>query len=108
MTQSYLDLPGIKKTDINVAIEGDFLCIRAERKWEHDETTARLHRTEREFGKVERSFRIPENVDKEKLTASFENGVLKMWLPKCNTDKTAEAVRIPITDENEKFQFSKN
>ena len=97
-----IDLPGIKKEDIDIAVEGDFLTVRAERRREFEDKTFQLHRTELEFGRVERSFRIPTAVDRTKLRASFDCGVLKLEMPKMATSKTA-SVKVPISDENKMY-----
>ncbi|CAM9095185.1 unnamed protein product, partial [Ectocarpus fasciculatus] len=82
------DLPGIKKDNIDIEVEGDFLTIRAERLREMEDRTFQFHRTELEFGKVERSFRIPTTVDRTKLRACFDSGVLTLEMPKTATSKT--------------------
>ena len=77
--QVHLLLAGVKKEDINVDIEKDVLTIKAERKEEKD---AKYNRKETFFGKYERSFVLPDDVDKEKIDASMVDGVLKLIVPK--------------------------
>jgi HSP20 family protein len=87
------ELPGVKKEDIHVAIDGAQVTLEAEVKREKeaskDERT--LH-SERVYGKVARSFTLPQEVDESKAQAKFKDGVLELTLP-----KKAEAQRKQIT-----------
>ena len=80
------DMPGIKKEDIKVSMEDDVLTICAERTKCEEEKTKEYHRTERSWGSLSRSFTVGENVDADNIDASYDNGVLKIKVPK----KTAE------------------
>lgn len=86
------ELPGVKKEDIQVTIDGAEVTLAAEVKREkevtHDE---RVLHAERTFGKVSRSFSLPQEVDEAKAEARFRDGVLELTLPK----KAAET-RKPI------------
>jgi HSP20 family protein len=77
------ELPGVKKEDIHVAIDGPQVTLEAEVKREKeaskDERT--LH-SERIYGKVVRSFTLPQEVDESKAEAKFKDGVLELTLPK--------------------------
>src|SRR3954463_4349 len=77
------ELPGVKKEDIHVAIDGAQVTLEAEVKREKeaskDERT--LH-SERLYGKVVRSFTLPQEVDETKAEAKFRDGVLELTLPK--------------------------
>ena len=77
------ELPGVKKEDIHVAIDGPQVTLEAEVKREKeaskDERT--LH-SERVYGKVVRSFTLPQEVDESKAEAKFKEGVLELTLPK--------------------------
>jgi HSP20 family protein len=77
------ELPGVKKEDIHVAIDGPQVTLEAEVKREKeaskDERT--LH-SERVYGKVVRSFTLPQEVDESKAEAKFRDGVLELTLPK--------------------------
>lgn len=86
------DLPGIKKEDINVECSGNQLTISAERKYESDD--GRKHgRRERFYGTYQRSFTLPAGVDADKIEASFDNGELKVHVPK---GEQAKGKRIQI------------
>ena len=77
------DLPGFKKEDIDVNLENNYLTIKAERKVENEEKDkkGRYIRCERSYGSFVRSFDVSD-VDTDKITASYEDGVLKLNMPK--------------------------
>ena len=76
------DMPGIKKEDIKVSVEDDVLSISAERTQSEEEKKKGYHRVERSWGCLNRSFTVGENVDSEKIEAAYDNGVLKIKVPK--------------------------
>jgi HSP20 family protein len=91
------DLPGMRKEDIQVAVEGDFLVLRGERTQAKDEQGFRTRHVEREYGKVERFIRIPSNADYKKIDASYENGVLRVTMPKLEPSAAeSSTTTIPI------------
>ena len=77
------ELPGIKKDDIQVTIDGAQVTLAAEVKREREASQdERLLHTERVFGKASRSFTLPQEVDEAKAEAKFRDGVLELTLPK--------------------------
>lgn len=87
------ELPGVKKEDIDVAIDGAQVTLTAEVKREKEVARdERVLHTERTFGKVSRSFALPQEVDEAKAEAKFRDGVLELTLP-----KKAAATRKSIT-----------
>ena len=87
------DLPGVKKEDIHVAIDGAQLTLTAEVKREKEAAEGeRVLHSERVFGKVSRSFTLPQELDEAKAEAKFRDGVLELTLP-----KKAAAARKAIT-----------
>lgn len=91
----HAEMPGIKKEDIHVTIEGGTVSISAERKAEKEvKEGERVLRSERYFGKVARSFQLGQDVDDAKATAKFTDGVLELTLPK----KTAAATKRLVID----------
>jgi HSP20 family protein len=77
------ELPGVKKEDINVTIDGAEVSLSAEVKREKEVSQdERVLHTERTFGKVTRSFSLPQEVDETKAEAKFKDGVLELTLPK--------------------------
>jgi len=84
------ELPGLSEKDIEVTKDGDLLTIKGEKKEEHEEKRKGYFLSERHFGSVERTLRLPNGIDDSKMEAKFENGVLTVILP-----KTPEAVSKP-------------
>jgi HSP20 family protein len=78
------DLPGVKKEDINVRIDGNIVQIDAETKKEKDvkEEDGKVLRSERYYGSVSRTFSLAQDVDEAKAVAKYEDGVLTLDLPK--------------------------
>ena len=89
------DLPGMKREDIKVTVEGGALSISGERKSEKEEKGKKYHRIERTFGSFQRTFMLPEDTDPKKLSAEFKDGVLLVHLPK--TEEAAKkAIEIKV------------
>ncbi len=80
------ELPGMEEKNIEVKLADGILSIKGEKQEESEEKDKNYYRRERSFGSFERNFQVPENVDVDKIEASFKNGVLSVKLP-----KTAEA-----------------
>lgn len=79
----HADVPGLAAADIRVQVsDGNMLTISGERKREHEEQTDRFHRVERSFGKFSRSFPLPTNADMVKITATVDQGVVTVVIPK--------------------------
>src|SRR3954452_213020 len=76
------DLPGLTEGDVNIEVEDNVLTVSGERKAEHETTKEGYHRVERAFGSFSRSLTLPEGVDAEAVTASFDRGVLEIRVPK--------------------------
>ena len=77
------ELPGVKKEDIQVSIDGSQVSLAAEVKREKEASQdERVLHTERVYGKVSRSFTLPQEVDESKAEAKFRDGVLELTLPK--------------------------
>lgn len=78
-----VDVPGVRKEDIDVAVEGTQVTISAEvkRQEQKEDKSKELH-SERFYGKAFRSFSLPNEVDSSKSEASYDGGVLRLTLPK--------------------------
>jgi HSP20 family protein len=77
------DIPGVKKEDIQVDIEGDQVSLRAESKQEKEEKKdEKVIYSERSYGMVSRSFSLPTEVDAKGARAEYKDGVLNLTLPK--------------------------
>ena len=76
------DLPGVSEDDIKIEFEDRTLTVSGERKSEHEGKGEGYHRVERAFGAFSRSLSLPQGVDPEAVTASFDRGVLEVRVPK--------------------------
>lgn len=82
------ELPGIKKGDVNISLEGDTLTLEAEKKPTKVAEEATFYRCKRCFGRYSRCVSLPFPVDAEKASATFKNGLLEIRLPKAEAAKT--------------------
>jgi HSP20 family protein len=79
----HAELPGVKKEDIAVDIDGATVSISAEKKQASEQKDGeRVLRSERYYGKVSRSFQLSSDIDEARATAKFADGVLELVLPK--------------------------
>jgi HSP20 family protein len=85
-----LDLPGIDKNDVKVKFEDNTLIVSGERKQETKTEEKNYHRVERNYGSFTRSVRLPKDVNAQKISASYKNGVLEITLPKVDEVKPKE------------------
>ena len=76
------DLPGLREQDVKIELQDHVLTISGERKSEHEERKEGYYRLERASGTFSRSLTLPEGVDPQGVTASFDRGVLEVHVPK--------------------------
>jgi HSP20 family protein len=76
------ELAGMSDKDVELVVKDDVLMLRGEKKEEKKEEKKDYLRTERSYGSFERSFVLPDGVDRDKISAAFKNGVLTITLPK--------------------------
>ena len=91
-----LAVPGMKKDDFDINVEGDMLTISAETKVEKEEKDEKFTRKEYNFSSFSRSFTIPTGIKKDKIDAKYEEGVLKLSLPKTEVTQNLEAKHIAV------------
>lgn len=82
-----VDLPGTRKEDVKVAVEGQDLIVEGERASEQTRASGKVYYRERRSGRFVRRARLPESVDKERIAAEFRDGVLKVTLPKIKREE---------------------
>ena len=75
-------LPGVKKSEINIDVSDGRLTVSGERKIENEKNEKNFRSVESYYGTFSRSFNLPDNVDADKVNAKYEDGVLKVVLPK--------------------------
>jgi HSP20 family protein len=80
------ELPGIDPKDVEISLTGDMLVIKGEKKEEREKKEKNYYMSERSYGSFQRSFALPDKVDRDKIAADLAKGVLTITLP-----KTAEA-----------------
>jgi len=77
-----LDLPGVKKDDIEITTEDNILTVSGERKMREELKEDDYYKVESRYGKFSRSFTLPEDADVENIHAEMKNGVLEVIIPK--------------------------
>jgi len=76
------ELPGIDEKDVEIKIEDNTLTLSGDRKFEKETKEENYHRIERAYGSFYRAFSLPHYINQDKISAEYENGVLKVILPK--------------------------
>ena len=93
-----IDLPGFKKDELNLRLENGYLTVSAAKGLDKDEKSkkGRIIRQERYAGAMERSFYVGEAITEEDVKAKFEDGVLRLCIPKKESQKLPEHKTIMI------------
>ena len=81
------EIPGLDKKDIMVDVKGRVLTLKGERSFDNEVKEDNYYRRERAFGKFERAFTLPVDVDPDKIKADYKDGVLKIDIPKPEEQK---------------------
>jgi HSP20 family protein len=81
------ELPGVSKKDIEIDIKDRVLTLKGERSADNEVKEDNYYRRERTYGRFERSFTLPANVDPDKIKADYNDGVLKIEVPKPEDQK---------------------
>lgn len=95
-----LDIPGVDKNDIDIEVVGNTVKVSGERKFEHEDKSKNRYRMERQYGRFTRSFALPEGVNPNQIEANYDNGVLRISLPKSEQLKSH---KISINSEKPGF-----
>jgi len=82
-----VDLPGLKPEEVDVELKNGGLWISGKREEEKEENSKTYHRVERRHGEFRRILPLPSTIDEEKVEAKFEDGVLKIFVPKTEEAK---------------------
>jgi len=91
-----VEIPGIEKKDLKISVKKDNLIIQGEKKEERKKEEESYLRVERSYGNFTRSVKLPTEINQSKITAKYNNGVVKIILPKKEKDKAKE-VQVKIT-----------
>lgn len=87
---SYLiraELPGMKREDVNLAVQEGTLMLSGERKFDEPASGVEYHRAERVAGKFSRSFYLPQTIKQDGVSATFRDGILEVHVPKADEAK---------------------
>lgn len=77
-----VEVPGLRPEDINVTVDQGMLTVQGERRSEEEKSDRAYHRVERHYGAFRRSISLPRDVDASKVKANYDNGVLRLMVPK--------------------------
>ncbi len=91
------ELPGIDAENIDVSVDDGVLTLRGERRLEKEVQEENYHRVERAYGVFTRAVRLPADIDADKVKAGYDNGVLKVTIPKTEPKKPKS---IPVSVES--------
>ena len=86
------DIPGIDPKELDIEISNQYLTVSGERKQESSEEKDGVYRRERTFGSFRRSFELPDGTNSDAVDASYDNGVLKVVVPKSEKEKPRKVV----------------
>jgi HSP20 family protein len=92
-----LAIPGIDKKDLKIDINEDVLTVSSETKNEMEDNRDGYKRKEFSYSSFCRSFQIPDNVNREKIEASYKDGILSVSLPKFEEEKTKVSRQVKIS-----------
>jgi len=81
------EIPGMNVDDLDIKVVGETLTISGSRLGPADDENIRYHRQERGYGSFTRTIQLPFPIDVDKVEANYEKGVLKIWLPRAESDK---------------------
>ncbi|MBM9498688.1 Hsp20/alpha crystallin family protein [Leptospira sp. 201903071] len=88
--------PGLDKKDFKIDIDGEMLTISAEKESENKEEDKQYSKREYNYSSFSRSFTLPDSVDRSKISAKYDNGVLKLSLPKKEGTPKTSPVQIGV------------
>jgi HSP20 family protein len=91
-----LAAPGLKKDDFKIDIDGNMLTISSEKEENKEEKEKKFTRKEYSYSSFSRSFSLPDEVNKEKIEAKYEEGILKIALPRNDVSKKMTAKQIAV------------
>ncbi|MEI8202703.1 MAG: Hsp20/alpha crystallin family protein [Bacteroidota bacterium] len=93
----HVSAPGLAKEDFKINLENDTLTISSEKKEEKEESGKNYTRKEFYHGAFSRSFSIPQTINRESISAEYENGILRVQLPKKEEAKATLSKEIRIS-----------
>lgn len=85
-----VELPGVKAADVDIALDGDNLTVRGEKRSSREEKGRTYFFSEREYGAFQRTFRLPPDADRDNIVADFSDGLLNLKIAKVAPSKPEE------------------
>jgi len=89
-----VELPGVKKENVDIQVDGNVLTISGERNVRDEVKDEDYHKVESRYGLFSRSFTLPEKVDVSNIEAEFTNGMLEVSIPKVKVDTSSKKIEI--------------
>ena len=86
--------PGMNKEDFNIEVKNNLLTVSGERKFTNEKKEKNYHSVETQFGSFSRSFTLPENVDSNKINATYTNGILELTIPKDEKKELKASIKV--------------
>ena len=87
-------VPGFDKKDFNIDLNEGRLTISGERKFKDEKKEKNYHAIQTEYGKFSKTFQLPKNIKEDKISASYENGILGLTIPKNEVKKLASKIEV--------------
>lgn len=87
-------VPGFNKKDFNIDLNDGLLTISGERKFEKKQSEKNFYSIQTEYGSFKKSFQLPENIQSDKIEASYENGILSLIIPKDESKKLTSKISV--------------
>ena len=89
-----LAVPGFDKKDFNIELKKGFLTISGERKFEEKKEEKNFYSIQTQYGTFRKSFQLPDNIVEKKIEASYEKGILSLFIPKDETKKIESKITV--------------
>lgn len=89
-----VSVPGMTRENISVEVHDGLLTVSGERKFEEEKKEKTFHSIESRYGAFNRSFRLPENTDQDRIEAEYKNGILTIVIPKDEKKATKKGIEI--------------
>jgi HSP20 family protein len=94
-----MDVPGLKADEIEIELDGNTLTVRGERRPPYTDEDGRAERLERPFGAFERTVRLPDGIDADRIEGTISHGVLTLRIPLSTAQAREGANRVDIRDQ---------
>ncbi len=92
--QMSVEVPGMKKEDFKVEMDGNALQVSGERSWKKEDKDKTYHRVESQYGTFIRTFQLPEDANPEKISANYSDGILTIFIPKDENKSVTKRIEV--------------